>query len=157
MAGTPALESETHIERFQHDVERLEKRGGFKWVAILLLAGGAAVAAYYLSSSSKPLSPRVNAKGVMVVDVLEPAEGRLAAAPARFRWESVAGRNDYMFHLLERGNPTALVERSTRENTAQLTAEELAKMVAGKSYVWQVEARAQDGRVIGSARGYFDL
>jgi hypothetical protein len=157
MAGNHALESESHIERFQHDVERLEKRSGWKWVAILLLAGGAAVGAYHLSSSSKPVAPRVSAKGVLLIEVLEPAQGRLGAAPASFRWESVAGRNDYMFHLFEQGNPMALVERPTRENKTQLTVEEQSKLVAGKSYVWRVDARGQDGTVIGSGRGLFDL
>jgi hypothetical protein len=38
-----------------------------------------------------------------------------------------------------------------------LFREELGLLAPGHSYVWQVEARAKDGKVLGAGRGFFDL
>lgn len=151
---------ESPEDRFQHDIERLEGGSGWKGIVrgllIVVIAIGGVLAAYD-SVGKKPPPPRLNAKGTMVIDTLEPATGKLDAAPTKFRWESVVGRGDYLFRVVEKGNPKPIVERPIRENMADLTTDELGRLVPGKSYIWQVEARAKDGKSIGSGRSYFDL
>ena len=151
---------ETHEDRFQHDIEELEGGSGFKGflrgLVIIVLAVGVVVVMYF-SAGKKPPAPRMSAKGTVMIDILEPAKGRLSLPPTHFKWESIAGRNDYMFRLLQKGNPKPLVERSVRDNSTDLSADEASRLVQGSGYIWEVEARTKDGKTLGSGRGFFDL
>ncbi len=151
---------ETHEERFQHDIEELEAGSGWKGilrgVVIVGLAVGAVVA-IYLTVGKKPPAPRLSAKGSVIIEPFEPQNGKLSSVPLTFRWEAVSGRSDYVFRVLEKGNPTPLVERTVRENKVSLLPDEAGRLARGTSYLWSVEARGSDGKVLGSGRGFFDL
>jgi len=152
--------NETHEDRFQHDIEELEKGSGWRAIVrgiVVVAVSLAAVIAVYYVVGKKPPPPRMTAKGALYIEPLEPAGGKLSAVPTTFRWESVAGRKDYRFQLLQKGNPIPLVERSVLEASATLTPDEASRLTRGASYIWVVEARGADGKVLGSGRGFFDL
>lgn len=161
-SSEPPLQLTTPEERLQHDIEELEAGVGWKgvvrWIAILAVAVGAAALFYYNSPREDPKkAPRMTAKGGMMLEVVEPANGKLAAPPSRFRWESVAGRGDYTFKLMEKGVPIPLAERVVRENSAELLPHEASGLKAGGSYIWEAQARGKDGKILGTARGQFQL
>ena len=152
----------TPEDRLQHDIEELESgsgwRGTLRWLVIFLLAGVAVGAVYYISSGKKEASaPRMTSSGAFIIDTQEPARGKLAAAPVKFKWESISGRSDYLFQILPKGVPQAVVERPVRENFAELTADEAARLQKGTTYIWVVDARGKDGKVMGSGRSWFEL
>jgi len=158
-AGNPP-EKETHEERFQHDIEELEAGSGWKGIlrgALIVGLALGAVLAVYFTVGKKPPPPRLTTKGTVFIEPLEPARGKLSSPPTTFRWETVSGRSDYVFRLLEKGNPVPLAERTVRESKVSLLPDEAGRLARGKSYIWSVDARGSDGKILGSGRGSFDL
>jgi hypothetical protein len=152
----------TPEERLQHDIEELERGGGSKsvlrWAAIGVAALAIVLGLYYGSGANEPKKPVVKMRdGGVRIETIEPSQGKLSAPPARFRWESVNGRSDYILRILAKGEPKPIVERVVLESTVQLGADEVARLTAGREYIWEVKARAKDGKSLGTGRSYFDL
>lgn len=149
-------------DRLQHDIEELESgmgwRGTAKWIAIFGVAAAVVIGVYLTVGKAEPTkTPRMTAKGGMVLDIVEPANGKLSLPPTRFKWEAVAGRSDYTFKLMAKGVPTAIVDRVVRESSVQLGDLETSQLKPGGSYVWEAQARDKEAKILGTARGYFDL
>jgi len=144
-----------HMEQEFHDLEG-DTAGG-KWIkwAIGALALIAMVAAFLFFPGQEKEAPVV--AGGLVIQTLEPRQGKLNEAPAGFRWESIAGRYDYVFKLFVEGAPSPLFEHQVKEPLLRLTSEERAQVQGGKSYVWTVAARRRDGSAIGTGKAKFQL
>jgi hypothetical protein len=161
-SSTPPTQLTTPEERLQHDIEELEHgmgwKGVVKWVLIVGVAV-AAVVAFYMNAPKQDAkkTPKITAKGGMVLDTFEPQNGKLAAAPSRFRWEGVTNRSDYTFKLMAKGDPSPLADRVVRDANVELQPLEAARLRPGGSYIWEAQARGPDGKILGTARGYFDL
>ena len=151
---------ETSVERFEHELEALEgvgvkKRWG-RWIfGALILAG--VVAAFFIFGHPQKRMGVTAIGGAPVLELSEPRGGKLAAPPSRFRWESISGRSSYQFKLSLAGSPAPILDKTVKESTLDLTPEEKARMVAGSSYVWQVEAKDKTGRNLAAGKGFFDL
>src|SRR5262245_16212990 len=151
---------ETHEDRFQHDIEELEAGSGWKGIlrgSLIVAVSLAAAAVVYYAVGRKPPAPRITSQGTVIIEPLEPTSGKLSAAPTTFRWEAVAGRRDYVFKVLQKGNPIPIVDRSVLESKTSLSPDEIGRLVRGTSYIWVVEARGSDGKVLGSGLGFFDF
>jgi hypothetical protein len=160
--STPPTELSTPEDRLQHDIDELERgmgwKGVVKWILILGVAAAAVGAFYkYAPKPEAKKTPKMTAKGGMVLDTLEPQNGKLSAAPSRFRWEGVTNRSDYTFKLMAKGDPIPLADRVVRDANVELQPLEASRLKAGGSYIWEAQARGPDGKILGTARGYFDL
>jgi len=152
----------TPEDRLQHDIEELESGSGWRavvrWLVVIVLALVVVGALYYTASGRKPApAPRMTSTGSFIIETQAPPRGKLDTPPTKFKWESISGRTDYMFQILEKGVPKSVVERSVRENSAELTADEASRLIKGTTYIWVVDARGTDGKVMGSGRSWFDL
>jgi len=152
----------TPEERMQHEIEELEGGSGWKgvlrWVLIVVVAVGI-VAGLYITGGKRPKStPTFSSRTpTVIIETEEPPRGKLASPPSRFRWESVSGRSDYLFRVMAKGVPQPLIERVVRENAAELTPDESARLVKGGSYIWEVEARSKNGKALAAGRSFFDI
>ena len=73
--------------------------------------------------------------------------GDLDRAPTQFRWEAVTGAETYRVRLLE-VDGTPVWSTDTRSTTVEIPNTVVAKMIAGRTLQWSVEARDSDGRQI---------
>ena len=157
---TPHDAVETSVDRFEHEIEELEgATGGRKWgrwvLGIIVLAGAIALLVLMPESQKSPLSSAV--RGAASLDLMEPRPGKLSSPPKQFRWESVSGRQSYSFRLSVMGSQSPLIDRTVKDVSIELSAEEFAKLTPGHSYVWQVEALAKQGQKLAAGQSYFDL
>lgn len=148
---------------FSHMAEEfteLEGQHGPRWallVAALVLIGAVA-GAYYWSTTSRAerLAPPVPIEGVLI-EVSQPRAGStLDVAPQMFGWETVAGRDHYLFTVKLEDAPAAVIERSSKSSTLTLTQDE-QKLLGSGNYIWIVRARAKDGTVLGTGHGRFRI
>ncbi len=157
----PEQQSTAPEDRLMHDIEELEKGGGWKsalkWVVILVVSVGAVWAASTFLGKGEKRTPKLTKSGGVLIETYEPARGKLSAAPLKFRWESVQGRQSYVFRVIALGVPRPLVERTVPENQTTLMPDESSQLVPGGRYKWQVEARSKEGTTLGSGESFFDL
>ena len=145
-----------HMEQEFHDLEG--DTGTRKWLSwvIGVFALVAVAATFWFFPSVGKEAPVVS--GGLVIQTFEPRQGKLAATPDGFRWQSIAGRHDYVFKLFVEGAPSPpLLERWVKEPMLRLTSEERAQVVRGKAYVWTVTARSRDGSAIGAGKAKFQI
>lgn len=144
-----------HMEEEFHELEG--DTGARRWLpwVIGVLAIIAVAASFWFFPGAEKEAPVV--AGGLVIQTLEPRQGKLTEVPAGFRWESITGRYDYVFKLFVEGAPSPLFERQVKEPMVRLTTEERAQVLGGKSYVWTVAARRRDGSAIGTGKAKFQL
>jgi hypothetical protein len=147
-----------HMEEEFRDLERMSRPRWPLALAVVLLVGAATGAYFWLGRTPQQGSvARPLAMQGVPIDIAEPRNGSvLEAAPAVFAWESIAGRNDYLFRLEREGAATPLLERSSKTPKLELSEVDAGRLVPGR-YVWTVRARAKDGSVLGTGRGRFQL
>jgi hypothetical protein len=151
---------ETSVDRFEHDMEELEeKTGHFKWGrwAFIVVAIVGVMAAVYFMGNGAPPPPVSRVQQAPLLELDQPHGGKLSSTPRQFSWESVQGRDFYAFKVMRRNEETPIIERTSKERTVALTAEEAALMTAGGRYTWQVEARTKQGKVLAAGRLNFEL
>jgi len=144
-----------HMEQEFHDLEGDQSSARWLPWGIGIFVIVAVVGAYLYIPKAEQEAPMV--AGGLVIQTVEPRGGKLDAAPAAFRWESISGRYDYVFKLFVEGAPGPLLEQQVKDPTFRLGSEELAKLQGGKSYVWTVTARRRDGSAIGTGKAKFLL
>lgn len=155
-------ERETSEDRFLHEIEELEHPSGWgpkiRMLIVIVVVVAGVAAGVYVSSGKRQGRIATPTKGSGVtIETVAPLRGRLQAPPTRFQWESISGRDHYLFRVTARGEPKPLVERLVRDNKTELTAEEAASIVPGKSYAWEVVARTKEGATLGTGRSSFEL
>ena len=159
-ADPPPPQEETSEDRFEHQIEELEGVGGprrwGRWIGGAILLAG--IAAVLIFVKPPPKTPGGSAtKGIPQLDLALPRPGKLDSPPVQFRWESVSGKFNYSFRLNVLGGQTPLVEKTVKESTLDLTAEEAARLTKGRSYVWEVAALTKQGTKLAAGQSYFDL
>ena len=153
--------AETSVERFEHEIEELEgvgrKNRWVYWVVGIILAGAAAVI-LIIAGNQPPPKAKVEALGnTPPLELMVPRPGKQDAAPIDFRWESVSGRNNYLFKLVRRDTSTTIMDRTLKETSVRLTPEEASKLVKGGSYQWQVEAVSKTGTRLAAGKSNFEF
>jgi len=149
------------IAHMEEEFKELEKMNRPRWplaIGVVLLVG-AAVGAYFWLGRSPESGRAVSSAPVegVRIEISQPPNGSLLeGAPAAFVWESIAGRNDYLFSLMLESAPTPILERSSKTATLELSEEDAQRLGAG-IYVWTVKARAKDGKILGTGTGRFRI
>ena len=115
----------------------------------LLLAG----VAFFLLEHKRDMGYRGD-RGEKLV-LTEPKE-ILARPPSLFKWTPVKGVDGYNFKLVDEDLNTIL-RSGSRTTQIVLTDAVRAKLVRGKTYVWTVEARDDESRVLDSASSSFEI
>jgi len=91
------------------------------------------------------------------IEVVEPRGATLDDPPARFAWESVTGRLQYVVRVYVKGATTPVLERMVTTSSFELTPGEQARIPRGKTYVWTVVAQGKDGSTIGAGQATFKV
>jgi len=115
----------------------------------LLLLG----VAFFLLEQKRDTGDRGNGSGKLILT--EPKE-ILTRPPSLFRWTPVKGVDGYNFKLVDEDLNTIL-RSGSRTTQIVLTDAVRAKLVRGKTYVWTVEARDDESRVLDSASSSFEI
>jgi hypothetical protein len=129
--------------------------------AIVLVLVGAVSAAVWWVLSPPPITSSVHRSYATTtgspMDVLEPKATTLADPPARFAWESVTGRLQYVVRVYVKGETMPTVQRMTTTTFVELTPDEQARMTRGKAFVWTVAAQGKDGTTIAAGQSSFKV
>lgn len=157
--STPHTEApEDHIEK---ELEELEapnwRKRPAELITMLVLAAVVVVAIWAVSKVERKKPVASTAPAVLSLELLEPKAGRQASPPTVFRWESISGTKYYAFRVVGKGAGGALIERSASRTEVRLTPEETARLRAGATYVFLVQAMSDTGRLLAEGRREFEL
>jgi hypothetical protein len=159
----PEHHHEDALDHLEEEIKNLEgvtrfgrplRIGAFVIVTVAAVAG----AIWWVSSPPPITSSRasyVTTTG-SPIEVVEP-RGNLAYPPARFAWESVTGRLQYVIRVYVKGENTPIVERMVTSSFVELTPGEQARIPRGKTFVWTVVAQGIDGSTIGAGQQTFKV
>jgi hypothetical protein len=162
--SAPNFANEHVLEHLEDEFKTLEgvarwKRPVFIGILVLVVAGIVAGLTWFALSPPPMTSGRTSyvATSGTPIDVVEPKGVTLAAPPARFAWESVTGRLQYVVRIYVKGSSTPVLERMTTDNAIDLTADDQARMPRGNSFVWKVVAQGKTGSTIGEGQATFKV
>jgi hypothetical protein len=164
--GMPVHEGhhEDAIEHLEEEIARLE--GVTRWgrpirIATLVICLVAAVAglAWFVVSPPPITSGRASATSSTgsPIELMEPRPTTLSEPPARFAWESVTGRLQYVVRIYVKGSTSPVLEKLTTNSSIDLTPDETARMPRGKRFVWTVVAQAKNGSTLGTGESSFKV
>jgi len=122
--------------------------------AVALLTIAAATAAFLLILRPTARDGILRSPDSTRLRLISPA-GRLAQAPTIFRWSEIQGADCYFFELIDDSLETIVPLTGIYTPSFILPPEAQAKMRPGRTYVWSVEARGDDGLKIESSRQSF--
>jgi hypothetical protein len=160
---TPQVEEqETPEDRFEREIEELEapswrrdKTQIFVWILLVVIV--AIGVAWMVTRERQQLQAKASAPTTLRIEMLEPRPGRLTNTPTKFRWEVVSGTKYYAFRLTEQGRDAPVIERAATLNKVELTPEEAGRLLKGKTYLFEVLAYSDLGKIQGQAQGKYDL
>jgi hypothetical protein len=133
------------------------RRGLRTWApqaAAALLTVAMATAAFLLILRPAAQDGILRSPDSIRLKLISPA-GRLAHAPAVFQWSEVTGADSYFFELIDDSLEMIVAMTQTFSPSFVLPPEAQAKMRPGRTYIWSVEARGDDGLKIEAARRSF--
>ena len=152
-------EVETPVDRFEHEIEDLEKPMGLgprQWlIGVAIMA--AIVGAFLVMSMMQAKQPDASTPNIAVIETILPRSGLLDEKPIRFQWDSVARTSQYVLSIREYLGSNDLIVRETPTSTIDLTESEVARLAKGGRYQWNVKARSAEGWTIGEGNGSFSL
>ena len=122
--------------------------------AVALLTIAAATAAFLLILRPTAQDGILRSPDSARLRLISPA-GRLAQAPTIFRWSELPGADNYFFELIDDSLETIVPRTGIYTPPFILPPEAQAKMRPGRTYIWSIEARGDDGFKIESARRSF--
>jgi len=155
---------EDAIEHLEDEIKRLE--GVTRWgrplrIATLVIGLVAAIAglAWFIVSPPPITSGRASAMTSTgsPIELMEPRPTTLPDPPARFAWESVNGRLQYVVRIYVKGSATPVIEKMTTNSSIELTPDETARMPRGKKFTWTVVAQAKNGSTLGAGESDFKV
>jgi len=164
--GMPVHEPhhEDAIEHLQEEIARLEgvtRYGRPLRIAALVIFIVAAVGglAWFVVSPPPITSGRASATSTTgsPIEMMEPRPTTLADPPARFAWESVTGRLQYVVRIYVKGSTMPVLEKMTTSSAIELTPDEIARMPRGKRFTWTVVAQAKNGSTLGTGESSFKV
>lgn len=159
-AGSPPSEpEETPVDRFEHEIEDLEKPLGLgvkQWLIGVIVAVGL-IGAFFIGTQLQKKNSDEGSLAITTIDIQEPRNTILADKPKVFRWESISRATGYIVRIQESGQLTDLIVREVPSNWLELTPDEQARLVRGGHYQWSVRARGSDGWPIGEGKASFGL
>jgi len=152
------------LDHLEDEVKALEgvTRWGpwLRWSALVLVLAGIIAAVVWMVASPPPTtSARMSyiPSAAEPIEVSEPRGVALKEPPARFAWESVTGRLQYVVRVYVKGTSVPVVERVVTTPSLELTPEERARIPHGETYVWTVIAQGKDGATIGAGEATFKV
>jgi hypothetical protein len=155
----PEAEVESTVDRFEHEIEDLEKPMGIgprQWmVGIAVMA--AIVGAFLIGSTLQRKKTDASKPAITVIETRMPRTGLLSEKPTTFQWDSVARTSQYVLSIREYQGNNDLIVKETPTSTIELTEDEVGRLAKGGRYQWKVEARSEDGWTIGLGNGSFSL
>jgi len=160
----PEHHHEDAIEHLEEEIRSLE--GVTRYgrpirigVFVILLVAAVAAIAWWLASPPPITSSRTSyvAATGSPIEVAEPNGVTLDNPPARFAWESVSGRLQYIVRVYVKGTNTPVLERMVTSPSVELSPEEQALMPRGKTFDWTVAAQGKDGSTIAAGRATFKV
>lgn len=147
------------LDHMLDEMKELEGVGAkgrwIKW-AVLLVALAVVVGGVYFTQRLAPKRAAVKGEGIRI-ELEAPPQGKLAAAPTEFRWQSVAGRHHYVLRVGTTADGSEIFQETVRSNTFKVTEDRARDLTPGRRYHWKVLAIAADGKAIGHGEGRFDL
>ena len=151
-----------HLEEEIEELEHVNPLGrAVRWGAgIIIVVSVIAWVVWLVASPPQSSSASRMAyvpSGLATIDVTEPRGAILDKPPAKFAWDSVSGRFQYIARVYVKGTSEPVVMKATTAPYWELTADELAKLASGKSYVWTVVAQGKDGSNIGAGQSSFKV
>lgn len=159
--NTNQSEREDPVDRFEHEIEELEKPMGHsirQWivglVAAVVIVGGIFVGSYFANKKT-----RVAADGADLqhIEIMEPKRGTLSTTPYVFRWDSISGTDRYLVTVQKVGQSGDVISRSTRMSSLELTAEEREKLGGGGAFKWVVQAQTKGGQALAQGGSTFSF
>ncbi|MBC8090268.1 MAG: hypothetical protein H7Z40_23660 [Phycisphaerae bacterium] len=109
--------------------------------ATMLMAVGIGGEAWRRSRTAEMRGTPVDVSDVVLVS---PSSGNTAPLTARFVWRSVNGAATYQWDMLDSAG-AVLVQGTTADTTAQLSATDSARLASLPFFDWMVTARRSDG------------
>jgi hypothetical protein len=158
-AKGPDTEVESTLDRFEHEIEDLEKPMGMgprQWlVGVAVMA--AIVGAFLIGSMMQWKQADASRPAVTVIETIQPRSGLLYEKPTIFQWDSVARTSNYVLSIREYQGNRDLIVKQTPTSTIELTEDEVGRLAKGGRYQWTVQARSAEGWTIGEGNGSFSL
>jgi hypothetical protein len=129
------------------------RRWALRAAAVFLMIA-AATAAFLLIDKPGAQDGTLRSKGSARLHLISP-DGRQSQAPADFRWSEVPDADSYFFELIDDTLETIVPVTLIYSPSFILPPDVRAKLRPGRTYVWSVEARGDDGLKIESSRQSF--
>ena len=152
-------EVESTVDRFEHEIEDLERPMGMgprQWlVGVAIMA--AIVGAFLVGSWMQWKQPDASKPNIAVIETIQPRSGLLSDRPTTFQWDSVARTSRYVLSIREYQGNSDLIVKETPTSTVELTEAEVSRLAKGGRYQWNVKARSSEGWTIGEGNGSFSL
>jgi hypothetical protein len=142
----PALASPGSVEEARRGRSKQKSaRIPFRWAAAgAMILGLAAIVLFWPRPGPEPVVLTRNGSDVVrgeSLTLLTP-QGAIPKAPGKFAWNPVAGAAEYTI-VVEGVDPKWTV--TTRDLFIEVSGENAARFVPGKSYAWQVKAFTAQG------------
>jgi hypothetical protein len=163
----PIQEIPHHDDALDHLEEEIKALEGVTWwgrplrigalvIGLVALVGGIV---WFVTSPPPTTSARTAYAPTTGsrMEVMEPKATTLDEPPARFAWESVTGRLQYIVRVYVKGGSVPIVERMVTSPSVELSSEERARMQRGTSFIWTVVAQGKDGSTISAGQSTFKV
>jgi len=155
----PDSDVESPVDRFEHEIEDLEKPMGIGprqyLVGVAVMA--AIVGAFLIGSMMQWKKADASRPAITVIETILPKSGLLDEKPTTFQWDSVASTSEYVLSIREYEGNSDLIVKQTPTSTIELTEDEVGRLAKGGRYQWNVKARSAEGWTIGEGNGSFSL
>ena len=153
--------AEHALDHLEDEIRSLEGAKSWKrrlgWGAVILLLTAGIALIVWRSVNPPPSAASYIPWAPLNIDVTAPPRVLLDAPPSHFGWDSIAGRYQYLFRVYVQGTSDPFLERVVTSPSLDLTADELARIPRGKSFVWTVVAQGRDGAPLAAGQSTFDL
>jgi hypothetical protein len=158
------MSEDNALDHLEEEIKELETDNPWgrvvRWAAgVIILVAVVAWIVWLVASPPASTSARMAyvPSNAAPIEMSEPRGTTLDEPPARFAWESVTGRFQYIARVYVKGTSDPIIERATTTSWFEPTPEERARMKKGKSYVWTVIAQAKDGSTTSAGQAQFKV
>ena len=158
MADTPLRSMETPEEVLESEIKELEKRtlnSGWLWSAAALALILLAAAAFLITFWDNRQSAAHRVPGAPEAMVLNEPRGTVDRN-LTFRWDRVDAATSYILVVTNVDGKEIEILRPVRDTFLRPSETEAANLNPG-SYTWAVEARSDQGQMIGYGEGSFTI
>lgn len=158
------MQHDDAIDHLEQEIEELESVNPWgravRWAAGIIIVVSVITWVVWLVASPPGTTSSTMAyvpTNASPIELTEPRGTTLSDPPAKYSWEAVTGRFQYIARVYVKGTSDPLIERATTTAYFEPTPEERVRLPKGKTFVWTVIAQAKDGSTMGAGQAQFKL